>query len=186
MFFISGIQCDDKGRFIVADEESDEVIAFDKKGQMLKKLHGLKSSESKGTSVLSNSNKRPKSFSKPRYICLTPQGHYVISDSANHCLKIFDSSLKLIGQFGSYGRRDGQFKFPYGVASDEDGKLYIADHFNNRVSLFSKDGDFIEHLLTADDQITRPKGLAVKNGSMYITYGDLRANKVAVYKIRNV
>ncbi|RUS81997.1 hypothetical protein EGW08_010224 [Elysia chlorotica] len=182
----SGIQCDKDGNFMVADEETDEVFVFDNQGQLLKQLYESDSQGKKNTdreTLFYSSSKRPPSFSKPRYICLTPQGNYAISDSANHYIKIFDSSFKLLTKFGGYGRKDGQFKFPYGVASDEEGKLYVADHFNSRVSLFSKDGEFIEHVLTADDQMKKPKGLAVKNGLLYVTYGDLRANKVAVYKI---
>lgn len=177
----SGVQCDTKGNFLVADEEEDVVFVFDNKGNMVSQLYQSRINTNSG---FSSSSKKQSLFSKPRYICTTNQGKYIVSDSANHSIKIFNASFRLISQFGAYGRQDGQFKFPYGVASDEEEQIYVADYFNNRVSLFSKDGEFIEHLLTTEDQISRPKGLAVKNGLMYVTYGDLRANKVAVFKLR--
>ena len=55
------------------------------------------------------------SFNQPRYVCVTPDCQYVISDSANHCVRRFDSAGNYLGHFGGYGRGDGQIKFPYGV-----------------------------------------------------------------------
>ncbi|GFN86728.1 tripartite motif-containing protein 2 [Plakobranchus ocellatus] len=187
----SGIQCDSVGRLIVADEETDHVLVFDFEGNLLfdlnEKFNGGKASTN-ATDPANAASKQQSStaypFSKPRFICLTPDRNYVISDSANHCIKVFDSSLNFIGQFGEYGRGDGQFRFPYGVACDKVGNLFIADHFNNRISIFDKNWKFLEHVSPSDDQITRPKCLAVRDGLMYVTYGDLRANKVAVFQIQ--
>src|SRR5205823_3477290 len=41
-----------------------------------------------------------------------------------------------------HGSADGQFQRPAGVAVDADGKVYVTDHFNDRVERFSADGRF--------------------------------------------
>ncbi|XP_005108312.1 uncharacterized protein LOC101853493 isoform X2 [Aplysia californica] len=190
----TGIRCDSQGRYIVSDEKANGVFVFNKKGKYITKL-SLGDISSIHSTKLPSSSFPPTAgplksfphFNQPRYICITHSGNYVIADSANHCVRIFDSAGSYTGQFGGYGRRDGQMKFPYGVASDQAGNIYVADHYNNRVSLFTDKGVFIEHLLTSEkDGITRPKGLAVMNSLLYLTYGDLRSNKISVYSLSKI
>lgn len=47
---------------------------------------------------------------------------------------------RFLGQFGGYGRGDGQFVWPRSIALDADGQVYAADDFLNRVSVFDPDG----------------------------------------------
>ena len=47
---------------------------------------------------------------------------------------------RFLGQFGGYGRGDGQFVWPRSIALDADGKVYAADDFLNRVSVFDPGG----------------------------------------------
>jgi len=48
----------------------------------------------------------------------------------------------VINTFGSEGTDEGQFKFPRGVAVDEQGSIYVADSGNNRIQIFSSEGVF--------------------------------------------
>ncbi|KAH9499946.1 hypothetical protein Btru_075988 [Bulinus truncatus] len=181
----TGIQCDTKGRFIVADEEANSVCVFNRYGRFLSEL-SAPMKENQEPSIPFQSHMLSFTgtfFNHPRYICITRDGHYVISDSANHCIKIFDPVLNFKFQFGSFGKLDGQFKFPYGVAADDAGFLYVADHYNNRVSMFNKDGHFMEHVLTSADGITRPSSIAAVNSLLYVTHGDLRSNKISVFQM---
>ena len=47
---------------------------------------------------------------------------------------------RFLGQFGGYGRGDGQFVWPRSIALDADGQVYASDDFLNRVSVFDPDG----------------------------------------------
>ncbi|XP_059177351.1 uncharacterized protein LOC131956783 [Physella acuta] len=179
----TGIQCDALGRFVVADEEANTVCIFNKQGALVTELFAPLVA-TKENQVPTNSPFVATFFNQPRYICVTKEGNYVIADSANHSVKIFDQSMNFTRQFGQFGRCDGQFKFPYGVASDEAGNLYVADHYNNRVSLFTKKGEFVEHLLTSQDGVTRPSSIGVLNSRLYVTHGGLRANKISVYRLK--
>lgn len=42
------------------------------------------------------------------------------------------------------GSGDGQFKFPRGVAVDENGFIIVGDSGNNRIQIFNPDGTFLK------------------------------------------
>ena len=50
---------------------------------------------------------------------------------------------QFLGQFGAYGRGDGQFVWPRSIALDGDNNVFTTDDFLNRVSIFDPDGAFI-------------------------------------------
>merc|ERR1712113_1277591 len=58
-------------------------------------------------------------------------------------LQIFDVNGKVLTTFGSEGTEEGQFKFPRGVAVDEQGFIFVADSGNNRIQIFNPDGTFL-------------------------------------------
>ncbi|TKJ43237.1 hypothetical protein CEE34_11600 [Candidatus Aerophobetes bacterium Ae_b3a] len=45
--------------------------------------------------------------------------------------------------WGSYGTGDGYFKYPFGIATDGAGYVYVADTSNHRIQKFDSDGNFI-------------------------------------------
>lgn len=181
----SGLAVDRKGRYVVSDVENNKVFVLDRSGKL---LHVLGSDEAEPEAVEQSDNlmvDRVK-FDQPRYVCVSRKGEIVVSDSGNHCIKMFDSSGKFIRQFGEYGRRDGQLKFPYGVCCDKENNIIVADHYNNRVCMFASDGKFLQHLVTAEKGLCRPQGVSMKLGHdprLYVTHGDLRAHEVLCYKV---
>ncbi len=50
---------------------------------------------------------------------------------------------QFLGQFGAYGRGDGQFVWPRSIALDSDGNVFATDDFLNRVSVFGAEGAFL-------------------------------------------
>ncbi len=46
-------------------------------------------------------------------------------------------------KWGSGGAGNSQFSNPYGICSDEDGNVYVADHGNSRVQKFSSTGAYV-------------------------------------------
>lgn len=65
------------------------------------------------------------------------------------------------------------FSSPRGLAFDREGYLYLADAWNNRVSKFTGDGQFVTSfgsIGTADGQFLEPAGVALDNdGGIYVT-----------------
>ncbi|KAL5010075.1 hypothetical protein ScPMuIL_012380 [Solemya velum] len=185
----SGLAVDRKGRYIVSDVESNQVFVLDRLGKVLRVLGndeaGPKTSTQSDNADISADVDRVI-FDQPRYVCVSRKGEIIVSDSGNHCIKMFDSSGKFIRKFGEYGRKDGQLKFPYGVCSDKENNIIVADHYNNRVCMFGEDGTFIQHLVTAEKGLCRPQGISMKFGHdprLYVTHGDLRAHEVLCYKV---
>ena len=66
--------------------------------------------------------------------------------------------------FGEFGRDQGQFYKPSGIAIDEEGKVHVADFYNDRIQIFDQNGNF-------DSKIEiegRPHGIEVFNNKSYI------------------
>jgi DNA-binding beta-propeller fold protein YncE len=53
------------------------------------------------------------------------------------------ASIQFERQWGTLGTGDGQFRSPYGVATDPSGDVYVADLFNHRIEKFDSSGSFI-------------------------------------------
>jgi DNA-binding beta-propeller fold protein YncE len=49
---------------------------------------------------------------------------------------------KQVGKWGKSGTANGQFRGPFGIATDRGGAVYVADTDNNRVQVFSASGGF--------------------------------------------
>lgn len=52
-------------------------------------------------------------------------------------------SYKQVGKWGKAGSANGQFRGPFGIATDKGGAVYVADTDNNRVQVFSASGAFL-------------------------------------------
>jgi DNA-binding beta-propeller fold protein YncE len=60
---------------------------------------------------------------------------YVVESYYDHLL-IFDGEGRLLLPIGGTGKQPGQFYLPAGVWTDTHDRVYVADMFNGRVSVF--------------------------------------------------
>jgi len=67
---------------------------------------------------------------------------------------------------------DGSFMWPTSIALDQAGNVYVADEWFNRISIFTKDGDWVGKWGTpgsGDGETNRPSGLAFdKDDNLYV------------------
>ena len=63
-----------------------------------------------------------------------------VADACNHRIQVFDKEGKLINQWGEEGSAPGQLYYPYGLALDGKGHLYVCEYGNHRVQKFTLDG----------------------------------------------
>lgn len=76
-----------------------------------------------------------------------------------------------IGEIGSKGAGNGQFKEPVGLAVDAQGDVWVADEENNRIEEFSSTGTYLSQFGTSgagNGQFNSPVGVAVSEGNVYV------------------
>ena len=67
---------------------------------------------------------------------------------------------------GTKGRGEGQLDYPRGLCIDYNGDVYLSESTNNRVSVFSKDLNFLKHLFT--QQLRYPLDVKVTPNSVVV------------------
>ena len=78
-------------------------------------------------------------------------------------------------------------KWPYGVAVDGSGNVYIVDQFNNRIQKFSSSGRFLAKWGaegSGDGQFVYPNGVAV-DGSGNVYVADVANNRIQKFALGN-
>lgn len=76
-------------------------------------------------------------FSMVRGLALDESGRLFVVDTLKSTIEVFDQDGNFIFSLGAKGQDDGEFLYPYGIASDKNGKIYVADWGNNRVQVWS-------------------------------------------------
>ncbi len=71
---------------------------------------------------------------------------------------------QFLGQFGGFGRGDGQFIWPRSIDLDSEGNVYTSDDYLHRISVFDKDGGFLSSWGAAgsgEGELDGPSGIAL-------------------------
>jgi sugar lactone lactonase YvrE len=125
-----------------------------------------------------------KPFDKPMDVTANSSFTYV-SDTNNKRVLAFDVGGNLLFSFGEDGTGEGQFKFPYGIATDEKGRVFVADLYNGDISIFDEKGKFIEYFApdsSKDGKISSPAALRIIDKKVYVT--DIKTNKAYVFDMK--
>lgn len=87
----------------------------------------------------------------------------------------FSSDGTFKQSWGTKGDGPGQFDLVHNIAIDKKGRVYVADHENERVRIFDADGKFLDQW----KHVGKPFGLYVDDETkVYITDG--QSNKVYI------
>lgn len=97
-------------------------------------------------------------LSNPLGITLANEAIYVAS-YGTHKIKMYAWSGECIGEFGEEGTGDKQLKNPFGICSDNNGHIVVADHGNCRVQIFTTDGNPVRSIPCG----TNPYNVAIDN-----------------------
>ncbi|MEM7383386.1 MAG: ATP-binding cassette domain-containing protein [Verrucomicrobiota bacterium] len=120
---------------------------------------------------------------KPEGITCLEDGRIIVCDTHYHQVLIFDSSGKVVQQFGKLGEEPSQFIYPVAVTTDPAGNLYIGEYGgNDRVQVFDRQGQFLRQfggfgMEPGDFQ--RPSGLVWHEGKVYVA--DAINNRIQVF-----
>ncbi len=119
----------------------------------------------------------PGQLQCPRSVTTDSEGNIYVVDCWNHRVVKYNPrgqfELALGGQGGPWGNDEayGKFSYPYGVAVDSEGFIYVSDFNNNRIQKFDPQGKIVKDAQgeevvwgtegRQDGQFSHPAGLAM-------------------------
>ena len=153
----------DDGTKYVADLGRGMVYVFDAQERLVNKF-GHKDLKPVGVAVYQNE----------LYVC----------DFQGQRVEVLDRrSGQLLRTIGGPGSGEGQFIRPLGIATDEQGNVYVADVLNCKLQKFDRQGKFVNAfgMVSANaGGLVRPKHIAVdKDGTIYVV--DAAFNNVQLF-----
>jgi len=89
----------------------------------------------------------------------------------------------LISTFGSEGNENGQFNDPRGIAINSKGNIFVSDNENNRIQIFSSEGEFISTFGSKggdDGQFVNPYGLFIDSND-HIFVCDYENDRIQIF-----
>ena len=96
------------------------------------------------------------------------------------CAALSQPALVLVNQWGGYGAKPGELKFPTMVTVDSRSNLYVVDQHNHRIQKFDSTGNFIlmwGRSGGAEGEFYYPYGIAVdSHDDIYVS--DMNNNRV--------
>ena len=118
----------------------------------------------------------------PTDVAVTRNGYFIVVDSGNDRIVIFNARGKVIKTFGRNGAMPGEFNGPVGLTVDSSGTIYVADKDNNRIQVFNRDGKFIRLIKTrSGGKKVKPVDVAVSYDGKKLYITDNKGHKIVVY-----
>ena len=115
----------------LTDRDAHQVLIYDSGGNLQRSLGTRRSAAMQAP------------FNHPADVCVAPSGELYVADGyGNSSVHRFSAAGDYIGSFGSPGSGPGQFRVPHSVSVSQDGRVYVADRENNRVQVFTPEGEF--------------------------------------------
>ncbi len=83
-------------------------------------------------------------FNRPTNLAVGPTGDLYVSDGYGNCrVHQFSPTGELRRSWGAPGTGPGQFHVPHGIAAAADGRVFVCDRENDRIQIFSPDGEYL-------------------------------------------
>lgn len=104
-------------------------------------------------------------FNYPTEMVPSPSGELYVSDGyRNARVHRFTADGQLISSWGEPGKVEAnQFHLPHSLVMNEDNRVYLCDRENNRIQVFSADGDFI----TMWEDLRRPLDISIDPDGLF-------------------
>jgi DNA-binding beta-propeller fold protein YncE len=141
-----GITVDPDGMLYCTDDGNHTVRRFTPEGKLLLTLGTLNTPsdtgyDGKDTGTVS----RPAGpFNRPTNLAVGPKGDLYVSDGYGNCrVHRFAPTGALKQSWGVPGSGPGQFFLPHGIAVAADGRVFVCDRENDRIQIFSPDGEYL-------------------------------------------
>jgi hypothetical protein len=97
-------------------------------------------------------------FNQPTAVAVTESGDVFVSDGyGNARIHHFAADGTLVKSWGTPGAGPGEFHVPHAITLDHRGRLLVSDRENDRIQVFTQDGDFVAEWT----DVQRPAAAAV-------------------------
>ena len=104
-----------------------------------------------------------------------------VAEYGGHRIHKLTTGGEFISTFGEQGSGTGQFERPYNIKISPDGKVYVADTFNNRVQVFNPDWTISHVIKGGAGSFSQPAGIAFdSSGKVHVT-GHSISSSVTVF-----
>ena len=94
-------------------------------------------------------------------------------DRPNHRIQILNPDLTFYSSFGSHGSGNGQFTYPWDVAFDSAGNVYVSDSNNHCIQVFTAEGQFLKQFGkkgSGRGELNWPSSITIDSDNMvYVT-----------------
>jgi DNA-binding beta-propeller fold protein YncE len=101
-----------------------------------------------------NPNPGPYTYGDPAVLAFFPNGDFLLGDGYwNSRIVRYNAQGEFLMEFGELGDGPGQFDLVHGVAIDRDHRIYVGDRTNNRIQVFTEEGEFIEEWPDVSDPV---------------------------------
>ena len=140
----SGLAVDQEGNVYVADTFSSRIRKWDRQTGVIDAVVG-------GTGPFQlrpGENESSPNLSRPYAIALHPDGRLFMTDNDNHVIRVWNLRTQAMSLFAGNGEAgcagdggnpvQGSLNYPFGVALDFRGHVYIADTFNHRIRVIGQ------------------------------------------------
>lgn len=113
----------------------------------------------------------PEQLDRPTNVAFGLDGDVYVADGYNHArIARFSGDGEFLMEWGEKGFGQGQLDTPHGIATDDAGRVYVADRENARVQVFSADGEYLAQWKSA--ALGRPWAIAFgPDRHMYVVDG---------------
>ena len=134
-YYLTGVAVAENGTIYVADKDNHKVRKVTAAGEVTT-LAGSSSGYADGNGI-------DAKFSSPYNVAVHPDGSVYVADANNHRIRKITAEGEVTTVAGdSQGDATGStsealFNYPYGVAIDAEGNVFIADTFNQKVKMIS-------------------------------------------------
>ncbi len=167
-----GVAVDDDDNILVVDGDNHRLVTFQDP-----------------IAAVGSHGDGPGQFFYPHGVCVNSvNGSVYVVDHDAYCVHIFNSDLTFFRKFGSKGSGNGQFCYPWDVASDRSGCVYVVDHANHRVQVFTPNGGYLRQFGkkgSGNGELSGPASICV-DGDDLVYVGEKFNHRVSVFTCEGV